>query len=162
MDIIISNSSGKPIYEQIVLQIKEGIITGRLRPGEALPSMRNLAMQLRISIITTKRAYEELEKEGFIESFTGKGSFVKAQDPELLREEGLRQTESLLVQAVEKAKQSGISQEELANAMEVSRQTIISLEKGKYNPSIILAFKLARYFGLRIEEIFIYDESNEK
>ena len=68
MDIIISNSSGKPIYEQIVLQIKEGIITGRLKPGEALPSMRNLAMQLRISIITTKRAYEELEREGFIES----------------------------------------------------------------------------------------------
>lgn len=59
-------------------------------------------------------------------------------------------------------KAHGISQEELANAMEVSRQTIISLEKGKYNPSIILAFKLARYFGLRIEEIFIYDESNEK
>ena len=119
MDIIISNSSGKPIYEQIVLQIKEGIITGRLRPGEALPSMRNLAMQLRISIITTKRAYEELEKEGFIESFTGKGSFVKAQDPELLREEGLRQTESLLVQAVEKAKQSGISQEELTELVKI-------------------------------------------
>ncbi len=119
MDIIISNSSGKPIYEQIVLQIKEGIITGRLKPGEALPSMRNLAMQLRISIITTKRAYEELEREGFIESFTGKGSFVKAQDPELLREEGFRQTERLLIQAVEKAKQSGIGQEELTELVKL-------------------------------------------
>ena len=80
MDIIISNSSGKPIYEQITSQIKEMIMNGSLKAGDALPSMRTLAQNLRISIITTKRAYEELEKDGFIESFTGKGSFVKAQN----------------------------------------------------------------------------------
>lgn len=113
MDIIISNSSGKPIYEQIVLQVKEMIMNGELREGEALPSMRNLAQQLRISIITTKRAYEELEREGFIESFTGKGSFVKAQDTELMREEALRQIEESLNFAVEKAKSNGVSLEEL-------------------------------------------------
>ena len=93
MDIIISNSSGKPIYEQITSQIKEMIMNGSLKAGDALPSMRTLAQNLRISIITTKRAYEELEKDGFIESFTGKGSFVKAQNQELVREEGLRQIE---------------------------------------------------------------------
>ena len=103
MDIIISNSSGKPIYEQITSQIKEMIMCGTLKAGDALPSMRNLAQQLRISIITTKRAYEELEREGFIESFTGKGSFVKAQDQELMREEGLRQIEAALSCAAEKA-----------------------------------------------------------
>ena len=110
MDIIISNSSGKPIYEQIVLQVKEMIMSGELREGEALPSMRNLAQQLRISIITTKRAYEELERDGFIESFTGKGSFVATQNRELFREESLKQIERSLMRAVEKAKQSNILQ----------------------------------------------------
>lgn len=113
MDIIISNSSGKPIYEQIISQIKEMIMSGALKAGDALPSMRNLAQQLRISIITTKRAYEELEREGFIESFTGKGSFVKAQDQELMREEGLRQIEESLGCAVEKAKQYAVGLDEL-------------------------------------------------
>lgn len=117
MDIIISNSSGKPIYEQIVSQIKEMILSGELHEGEALPSMRNLAQQLRISIITTKRAYEELEREGFIESFTGKGSFVKAQNTELLREEALRQIEESLSFAAEKAKTSGVSLEELSDLL---------------------------------------------
>ena len=109
MDIIISNSSNDPIYLQIVNQIKAKIMSGELAAGEALPSMRNLAMQLRISLITTKRAYEELERDGFIETYTGKGSFVMAQNPEFLREENLRQIEELLTQAVEKAKMSDVS-----------------------------------------------------
>ncbi|MDD5999359.1 MAG: GntR family transcriptional regulator, partial [Lachnospiraceae bacterium] len=78
MDIIISNNSNSPIYEQITTQIKEMILNGTLQEGDALPSMRTLAKDLRISIITTKRAYEDLERDGFIESFTGRGSFVKA------------------------------------------------------------------------------------
>jgi GntR family transcriptional regulator len=119
MDIIITNSSGEPIYMQIVTQIKQQIISGRLQAGEALPSMRNLAMQLRISVITTKRAYEELEREGFIESYTGRGSFVRAQNRELLREEQLRQTEELLRQAMDKAKLAGLSMEELLEMTEV-------------------------------------------
>jgi GntR family transcriptional regulator len=113
MDIIITNSSGEPIYMQIVTQIKEQIISGRLQEGEMLPSMRNLALQLRISVITTKRAYEELEREGFIESYSGRGSFVRAQNTELLREEQLRQIEELLRQAIDKAKPAGLSMEEL-------------------------------------------------
>ena len=96
MDILISNASGEPIYTQITNQIKKMILDGTLKEGDALPSMRNLAMQLRISVITTKRAYEELERAGFIESFTGKGSFVKAQNTDFLREEGLKQIENYL------------------------------------------------------------------
>lgn len=117
MDIIISNSSGKPIYEQITSQIKEMIMNGTLKEGDPLPSMRNLAQQLRISIITTKRAYEELEREGFIDTFTGKGSFVSRQDQEFLREEGLRQIEQNLTLAVEKAKQCGVQLEELKDIL---------------------------------------------
>lgn len=108
MDIIISNASGEPIYTQIVSQIKTMIMEGTLREGDALPSMRNLAMQLRISVITTKRAYEELERDGFIESYTGKGSFVKAQNTELFREEQLKNIESLLTEACGKARRCGI------------------------------------------------------
>ena len=80
MNIIISNSSGKPIYEQITSQIKNMIISGQLSAGDPLPSMRALAKELRISVITTKRAYNDLEQEGFIETITGKGSFVAAKD----------------------------------------------------------------------------------
>lgn len=119
MDIIISNSSNEPIYLQIVNQIKAMIMSGELAPGDALPSMRNLAMQMRISLITTKRAYEELERDGFIESYTGKGSFVKAQNAEFLREENLRQTEELLSKAVDKAKMSGIELDELKSLLEI-------------------------------------------
>ena len=113
MDIIISNSAGKPIYEQISSQIKEMIMNGTLKEGDALPSMRYLAQQLRISIITTKRAYEELERDGFIQSFTGKGSFVSVRDQEFVREEGLRQIESNLMLAIEKAKQCGVELDEI-------------------------------------------------
>ena len=117
MDIIISNLSNDPIYLQIVNQIKAMIMSGELAPGEALPSMRNLAMQMRISLITTKRAYEELERDGFIESYTGKGSFVKAQNKEMLREESFRQIEEHISQAVDKAKLSGIELDELLDIM---------------------------------------------
>ena len=117
MDIIISNSSGKPIYEQIASQIKNMIVTGELKPGDALPSMRLLAKELRISVITTKRAYEELERDGFIESVMGKGSYVAAQNPELIREEHLRKVEEYMEKAVERARLANISLEELIEIM---------------------------------------------
>lgn len=113
LDIIISNSSSKPIYEQITSQIKNLIITGELKPGEALPSMRLLAKELRISVITTKRAYEDLERDGFIESVTGKGSFVSCQNSDFIREEHLRIMEENLQKAIDNAKISGISLEEI-------------------------------------------------
>ena len=119
MDIIISNSSGKPIYEQITSQIKEMIMNGSLKTGDALPSMRTLAQNLRISIITTKRAYEELEKDGFIESFTGKGSFVKAQNQELMREEALKQIEEFFRLSCEKAKMLNVSIDELSELLKI-------------------------------------------
>lgn len=113
MNIIISNSSGKPIYEQIVAQIKNLIMTDSLKEGDALPSMRVLAKDLRISLITTKRAYEELEKDGFIETITGKGSFVAGRNKELIREERYRQVEELLARASDIAAMSGIALEEM-------------------------------------------------
>ncbi|MBR4077601.1 MAG: GntR family transcriptional regulator [Oscillospiraceae bacterium] len=119
MDIILSNSSGEPIYRQIVTQIKAQITSGALSAGDALPSMRLLAQQLRISVITTKRAYEELEREGFIENFTGKGCFVKAQNPEFLREEIIRQTEEQLSKACEIARQGGLTLEEMTELLEL-------------------------------------------
>ena len=118
-DIIISNASGEPIYSQISSQIKMMILNGQLKEGEALPSMRNLALQLRISVITTKRAYEELERDGFIESYTGKGSFVKAQNQELFKEEQLRQMEVLISQVCEKAKLCGVALPELKEILEL-------------------------------------------
>ena len=119
MNIIISNSSGVPIYEQIVSQIKEQIMNGDLKAGDALTSMRALAQSIRISVITTKRAYEELERDGFIESFTGKGSFVKGQNTELLREEYLRQAEELLQQACDRARKAGASADELHDMLDI-------------------------------------------
>lgn len=103
MDIILSNVDGTPIYEQIVRQIKAKIVGGELQPGEALPSMRLLAKELRISVITTKRAYEELEREGFIISQTGRGSFVAPVGVELLKEEQLRRVEAHLEEAAKAA-----------------------------------------------------------
>lgn len=119
MDIIITNSSNEPIYSQITTQIKAMIMSGELKEGDALPSMRNLAQQLRISVITTKRAYEDLERDGFIESYTGKGSFVKAQNKEFLREEILRQIEELLSKACEQADLHDISLEEMKEMLEL-------------------------------------------
>ena len=100
MDIILTNAGGQPIYDQIVSQVKAQILSGKLKEGDALPSLRALAKDLRISVITTKRAYEELEREGFIVSLTGKGSFVAGADTELIREEHLRRLEDHLREAV--------------------------------------------------------------
>ena len=113
MDIIISNSSGVPIYEQIEEQIKSQIMTGELTEGDALPSMRLLAKELHISVITTKRAYEELERDGFIESVTGKGSFVKGINGDIVRENMMYAIEQLLETAVDKAILGKVSCEEL-------------------------------------------------
>ena len=117
MDIIISNSSDKPIYEQIKAQIKSMIINGSLKEGEALPSMRLLAKELRISVITTKRAYEELEREGFIETVGGKGSFVAGRNLEFIREEHLRVVEEKLQEAVNAAKIGGVDLTELIDIL---------------------------------------------
>ncbi len=117
MDIIISNSSGVPIYEQIEEQIKSQIMTGELREGEALPSMRVLAKELKISIITTKRAYEDLERDGFIESVTGKGSFVKGINSEMVKENMMFAIQELLEAAVGKAHLGKISKEELVEML---------------------------------------------
>lgn len=113
MNIIISNSSGKPIYEQITSQIKGMIMNGSLKEGDPLPSMRLLAKELRISVITTKRAYEELEREGFITTVVGKGSFVRKADQEFLREERLKAVEIHLQAAVDAARQCGMEEQEL-------------------------------------------------
>ncbi len=117
LDIIISNSSGKPIYEQITSQIKNMIINGTLSEGEMLPSMRLLAKELRISVITTKRAYEELERDGFIETVTGKGSFVASKNLEFIKEEHLRIAEEYLQKAVDISKSSGIVLSELVDIL---------------------------------------------
>ncbi|PWM25495.1 MAG: GntR family transcriptional regulator [Oscillospiraceae bacterium] len=119
MTINISNSSGKPIYEQIVLQIKNQISAGVLSEGDPLPSIRLLAKELRISVITTKRAYEELERDGFIETVAGKGSFVARQNLELLREHALTRIEERLGEAVELARQHSIGCEELVEMLEL-------------------------------------------
>lgn len=113
MELIIRNTTNQPIYDQIYSQIKAQIIAGKLSPGEALPSIRALAKDLRISVITTKRAYEELERDGFLENVPGKGCFVAPQNRELLREAQLRRAEEFLAQAVEEARKGGITLEEL-------------------------------------------------
>lgn len=117
MDIIISNSSDAPIYEQIVNQIKAQIIKGELEEGYALPSIRNLAKELQISVITTKRAYEELEKEGFIETIQGKGSYVALQNSDLLRERRLKVIEDKLVDVVNSSKMLGLTYKEVVDIL---------------------------------------------
>ncbi len=113
MNLLISNASEKPIYEQITSQMKQAIITGELEAGSLLPSMRMLAKELRISVITTKRAYEDLERDGFIYTVIGKGSYVAEKNMEFVREEQLRIVEEHLSKAVAGAKAGGISLEEL-------------------------------------------------
>ena len=117
MDVVISNSNPKPIYEQIADQVKNQIITGVLAPGDALPSMRLLAKDLRISVITTKRAYSELERDGFVETVAGKGCFVAPKNREFLREEQLRKAEEALQTAVDIAKRGGITLDELKDTL---------------------------------------------
>lgn len=113
MNIILNNSSNLPLYEQIANQIKSMIISGGVHPGEMLPSMRLLAKELRISVITTKRAYEELERDGFIHTVVGKGSYVAERNEALIKEEQLRLVEEHLQKAVDQATISGIPFEEL-------------------------------------------------
>ena len=119
MDLIISNSSNRPIYEQITTQIKELILTGELQPGQKLPSIRALANGLRISAITTKRAYTDLEAQGFIETVQGKGSFVTGGNVELRREERRRQIEQRLMRLVDDARSADIGDDELREMMDL-------------------------------------------
>ena len=119
MNIIISNRDERPIYEQITSQLKKMIISGELKQGQALPSMRALAKDLRISVITTKRAYEELEKDGMIETVTGKGSFVAEQNTQIIKEEKLKNIEERRYDIWEEAKICGITSEELKEMVEL-------------------------------------------
>lgn len=119
MQIIISNTKEEPIYLQIVNQIKEQIIKGELAESEPLPSIRSLAKELNISVITTKRAYEELEREGFIVTVPGKGSFVAPINHDMLREAKLRTVEEKLTEAVSQAKYAGLSLEELSEMLRI-------------------------------------------
>ena len=117
MEIILSNSSEKPIYEQITVQMKNAILSEQLLPGDALPSMRQLARDLHISVITTKRAYEDLERDGFIETVAGKGCFVAQKNMELIREEQLRVVEEQMQACVDTARSSGITLAELTKIL---------------------------------------------
>ncbi|PNV63953.1 GntR family transcriptional regulator [Clostridium sp. chh4-2] len=122
MNIIISNSNGKPIYEQITSQIKNEIISGHLSAGDPLPSMRMLAKELRISVITTKRAYEDLEREGFICTVVGKGSFVAEKNMEFVRENQLKAVEESIQKAVTDARAGGITLGELIDMLTIIYQ----------------------------------------
>ena len=121
MDIIISNAADRPIYEQIYQQMKQQIISGRLTEGDMLPSIRTLAKDLKISVITTKRAYDELEKEGFIYTVAGKGCFVAEKNLELVREGNLRELEELLRRADALAASLGLSDEEVRDMLRILR-----------------------------------------
>ena len=118
MNIVISNSGEIPIYEQIASQIKRAVIAGEVKPGEPLPSLRFLAKELRVSVISTKRAYEELEREGYITSVPGKGSFAAEINRELLREEQYKRLEEHLNEAVDAARTAGISLGEMKELLE--------------------------------------------
>ena len=119
MDIIISNSSNVPLYEQVKEQIKNKIVSNELKAGELLPSIRSLAKDLRISVITTKNAYEELEREGYVETIPGKGTYVANKNKELIKEEQLQKIEGLIDTAVSIAKISGISKEEIREMLDI-------------------------------------------
>ena len=118
MNIVISNSGEIPIYEQIASQIKNAVIAGEVKPGEPLPSLRFLAKELRVSVISTKRAYEELERDGYITSVPGKGSFAAEINRELLREEQYKRLEEHLNEAVDAARTAGISLGEMKELLE--------------------------------------------
>lgn len=119
MEIYISNAAGKPIYQQITDQIRAAILSGKLREGEALPSIRLLARELQISVITTKRAYEDLERAGLIETQPGRGSFVAAKNGELLRDAALKRVEDALGQAIDAARSGGIGADEVRRMLEL-------------------------------------------
>ncbi len=119
MDILITNASNRPIYAQIASQIQDAILSGELAEGEALPSIRSLANDLRISVITTKRAYAELEEAGFIDTVQGKGSFVTGGNRELLREGRLKRVEELLAQAIKEAGAAEVTGPEMHDMLDV-------------------------------------------
>ncbi|MGN7400275.1 GntR family transcriptional regulator [Cytobacillus praedii] len=119
MNIVISNSSDEPIYLQIVNQLKEQIVNGELEDSKALPSIRNLAKELKISVITAKRAYDELEKEGFIVTVAGKGSYVAAINKEMFRETKLKMIEEIITEAINTAKMVGLTSEELQEMIKI-------------------------------------------
>jgi len=119
MKIIISNASSEPIYQQIGQQIKAQIISGDLKEGDGLPSIRKLAKELHISVITTKRTYEELEKEGFIDTVGGKGTFVAIQNKELLREKKMKTIEDMMFDTITEAQKMGITFTELQEMLTI-------------------------------------------
>ena len=122
MNIVVSNTSGVPIYEQIAKAIKNEILSGDLKENSALPSIRSLASELRVSVITTKRAYEELERDGFIYTLPGKGSYVAEQNKELLMEEKLREIEERLGEAIDIANSIGLNFEELVGMLKTLKE----------------------------------------
>ena len=117
MQLYIDNRSGAPIYDQIYSQIKDAILSGQVTEGEALPSIRALAKDLRISVITTKRAYEDLERDGFVVTVAGKGCFVAPRNLELMREEHRKKVEEALTKAIEQAKAASIDLPELVEML---------------------------------------------
>jgi GntR family transcriptional regulator len=119
MEIIISNASNKPIYEQITTQIKSMIMNGELQAGEMLPSMRALAKSLHISVITTQRAYEDLQRDGFIETVLGRGTFVSSRNTEFVKEEKLRMIEEHLQEAVDIAHEAGVDVEKMVEIIRI-------------------------------------------
>ena len=119
MDIIISNSTRKPIYEQITSQIKQMIMTGELKSGESITSMRSLAKSLHISVITVQRAYEDLQRDGFIETTIGRGSFVSSNNKDFIQEEKQKEIESHLQKAIELSKENGISLTKLIDLLKI-------------------------------------------
>ncbi|MDQ0149990.1 GntR family transcriptional regulator [Eubacterium multiforme] len=122
MNIIISNTSRMPIYEQILKAIKDEIISGKIKEDTLLPSIRNLASDLRVSVITTKRAYEELEKEGYIYTVKGKGSYVAPQNKELLKEEKLKEIEDKLLEIIDISNSIGLEFEELIEMLKTLKE----------------------------------------
>lgn len=119
MELIIRNTVNQPIYDQICAQIKAQIISGQLSPGEALPSIRALAKNLKISVITTKRAYDELEAQGFLYTVAGKGCFVAEKNLDIIREQQLKDLETHLTAAVGLARTCGVSREELHEMLRI-------------------------------------------
>ncbi|HLR74651.1 MAG TPA: GntR family transcriptional regulator [Virgibacillus sp.] len=119
MNILISSNSKEPLFQQIKEQIKEQIFSGELKEGDALPSMRVLAKELKVSVITTKRAYEDLEQEGFVISAVGKGTFVAGQQPQVLKEWQVRELENDLEKVVESSKRIGLTKEEFFELIDI-------------------------------------------
>ena len=127
LSVVLSNTAGVPIYEQIAQQVRDAILTGQVEADEMLPSIRALARELRVSVITTTRAYSDLVAEGFLANVPGKGYFVLPRDSELVREQVLREVEEHLDRAVERARLAQLSDEELHTML----QTIIATSKDK-------------------------------